>query len=82
MTKRKPQRIKIYEHMKNHGSITTMEAYELYHITRLSGRIYDLRHRDGVLIDQETRSSKNKDGVTVLYDEFFISPKNKVVPTW
>ena len=81
MTKRKPQRIKVWDHMKKHGSITTMEAYELYRITRLSGRIYDLRHGDGCIIDQERHSYK-KDGVSVSYDEFFISPKNKVVPTW
>jgi len=37
------QEDKILEHLKRHGSITSMEAFRKYNITRLSGRIYDLR---------------------------------------
>lgn len=81
MTKHKPQRIKIYEYMKEHGSITTMEAFSRFNITRLSGRIYDLRHGDGVAINQITHHKK-VDGANVTYDEFFIAPENEVVPTW
>ena len=33
----------IARHLEQHGSITSMEAFERYKITRLSGRIFDLR---------------------------------------
>ena len=33
----------IARHLEKHGSITSMEAFEQYKITRLSGRIFDLR---------------------------------------
>lgn len=81
MAKHEPQRIKIFNHMKKYGSITTMEAFNLYHITRLSGRIYDLRHDDGCIIDQ-IRHNKVVDGIPVKWDEFFISDRNEVIPTW
>lgn len=35
----------IARHLEKHGSITSMEAFETYRITRLSGRIFDLRAR-------------------------------------
>lgn len=34
----------VLAHLKEHGSITSMTAFRLYSITRLSGRIYNLRH--------------------------------------
>ena len=34
---------RILQHLKSKGSITSMEAFEQYGITRLSGRIFDLR---------------------------------------
>lgn len=36
------QNIKILNHLK-HDSITSWEAWEKYHVTRLSARIYDLK---------------------------------------
>ena len=36
------QNIKILNHLK-HDSITSWEAWEEYHVTRLSARIYDLK---------------------------------------
>lgn len=35
----------IARHLEQKGSITSMEAFEKYKITRLSGRIFDLRAR-------------------------------------
>ena len=34
---------RILRHMQDYGQITTKEAFEEYGITRLSGRMYDLR---------------------------------------
>lgn len=40
------QEDKVLNHMLKYGGITSMQAFEMYHITRLSGRIHDLR-REG-----------------------------------
>ena len=38
------QAMTIMEHLKKHRSITSLEAIELYGCTRLSARVWDLRH--------------------------------------
>ena len=48
----------VLNHIKTHGEITSLEAFELYRITRLSGRIHDLR-REGHNITTEKRKAKN-----------------------
>lgn len=60
MGKRKPrtQEDIILDHMKNYRCITSMQAFELYHITRLSGRIHDLR-REGYKIVTELHWDKD-----------------------
>ena len=42
----------ILEHLQKHGSITSLEAIEQYHCTRLSHYIYLLR-KDGYVIESE-----------------------------
>ena len=42
----------ILAHLQEHGSITSMEAIEKYHCTRLSHYIYLLR-KDGHVIESE-----------------------------
>lgn len=41
---------KVLEHLRTHGTITSLEAIELYKATRLSDIIYRLRRR-GLSID-------------------------------
>jgi len=48
----------VLNHIKQNGEITSLEAFELYQITRLSGRIHDLR-RQGYNITTEKRKAKN-----------------------
>lgn len=43
----------ILEHLQEHGSITSLEAIELYRCTRLSHYIYLLR-KEGYLIENES----------------------------
>ena len=52
------QEEKILKHLKENGSITTMTAFRRYGITRLSGRIYDLREQ-GYEIDMVWETSPN-----------------------
>lgn len=57
------QKEKILKHMREHNGITNMEAFKHYGITRLSGRIYELR-RDGHHIrnvPQETEDGRHYD---------------------
>lgn len=60
------QKAKIKAYMLKHGSISQLEATYDLGITRLSARIWDLRH-DGELIRAEYETSKNRDGEPVRY---------------
>lgn len=48
----------ILNHIKKHGSITSMEAFAEYNITRLSGRIHELRAK-GHKITTDKEKSRN-----------------------
>lgn len=52
------QRQIIANHLKNHGRITSIEAIDLYRITRLAAVIYDLKD-DGYKIYSERCTSAN-----------------------
>lgn len=52
---------KVLRHLKDHGKITTMDAFVEYGITRLSGRIYDLR-KAGHIITSTTVTGRNRYG--------------------
>ena len=55
------------DHLILHGSITSIEAIELYGCTRLSARIWDLRHKYGMVIEATPESGKNRFGKMVNY---------------
>ncbi len=59
----------IYEHMKANRSITQLEAYELYGITRVASRIHELRQQ-GVGIIKTMKTGKNRFGVNCRYAEY------------
>ena len=61
----------IIDHMKNRGSITTIEAYEEYGITKLTTRISELR-RAGMNIQSQTYSALNRYGKPVTYNRYWI----------
>lgn len=52
------QNEKVLNHLKMYGGITSMEAFETYKITRLSGRIHELRAQ-GHNITTEYQKAKN-----------------------
>ena len=43
--KKKTHAKQVLEYMKEHGSITSLEAIRAFGCTRLSGRIFDLKRR-------------------------------------
>lgn len=53
----------VLEHMQRDGFITSWQAIQLYGITRLSGRIYDLR-KEGYNIKSTSQVCRNKFGNT------------------
>lgn len=61
----------ILKHMKDHGSITTFEAYEQYGITKLTTRISELR-RLGVKIRHQAHSGVNRFGKPVTYNRYWL----------
>jgi hypothetical protein len=56
----------VLEHLKEHGSISSMEAFTKYYITRLSAVIFDLR-ADGYEIETNMVHKKRKSGEQVHY---------------
>lgn len=62
---------RIYQHLLDNGSITSMEAYTQYGITRLSGRIHDLR-KEGKNIISVRERSRNRYGRMVVYDRYVL----------
>lgn len=66
----KSQKEQVLKHLQNHkNGITSMTAFERYGITRLSGRIHELR-RDGYLIITDNVTTKNKFGHTTTYARY------------
>lgn len=63
---------RIENYLRNHKKgISSMEAFKLFNITRLSAVIYELKHRYGLKIDMEWEKNKNtgkRYGVYKLYD--------------
>lgn len=57
----KSQKEAVLAHLKEHGSITSLQAINLYGATRLSAIIFDLRHK-GYEIRTETLDVKTRFG--------------------
>ena len=63
------QNDKVLRHMKEHGSITTMEEFTEYGITRLAARIADLK-ASGYAISSAFEVGKNRYGEPVNYARY------------
>lgn len=58
------QNMRVLQYIKEHGSITSMEAFTDLRITRLSGRIFDLKQLGHAIVtDYEFDSDGNRYGV-------------------
>lgn len=66
----KSQREQILKHLQNHkNGITPMIAFERYGITRLSGRIFELR-KQGYEIITDNVTEKNRYGHPMTYARY------------
>lgn len=63
---------KILEHMRTYGGITSLEAFEQYGCTRLSGRIWDLKHK-GYNITSKQEKVLNRYGEPVIYSRYYLT---------
>lgn len=54
------QNERVKRHLEKYGTITTLEAFRDYGITRLSARIWDLKHKDGLVITEERKVARNR----------------------
>ena len=61
---------KIIEYMKEHGSITPMDALQKFHVFRLASIIYNLREHYLYDIDTVMEEGKDADGNTVTYARY------------
>ena len=59
--------VKLY--LQEHGRITTYDAFR-HGITRLSARIWDLRHKNGMAIGSHRVNYKAKNGKYKHYDVY------------
>ena len=70
ITNQKPE---VLRHIKRYGSITSMEAFEKYGITRLSAIIYILRREYEIVTIM--RTSINRYGNEVNFAEYRLAVK-------
>ena len=63
---------KVEQHLKTYGTITSLEAIELYGATRLSAIIYNLRKR-GMDIDTEDVPFVDRFGSTSYYGKYVLN---------
>lgn len=67
------QKQEVLRHIKRYGSITSMEAFEKYGITRLSAIIYILRREYAIVTIM--RTSVNRYGNEVNFAEYRLAVK-------
>ena len=67
------QKQEVLRHIKRYGSITSMEAFEKYSITRLSAIIYILRREYEIVTIM--RTSINRYGNEVNFAEYRLAVK-------
>lgn len=73
MGNRKPtQADRVLDYMQKFGSITTLDAFKDLGVTRLSARIWEIRHDRGYTIKSESESTKNRFGENVSYFRYSI----------
>lgn len=71
----KTQSSVVLAHMQEHGSITSMEAFELYGVTRLSAVVFNLRAA-GHSIESVTEHTTNRYGRRVSYARYELAEES------
>lgn len=66
---------KIRMHLAKYGSISSAEAFELYHATRLAAMVYNLKEQ-GMDITTHIEHTKDEDGRKINYARYFLEGGN------
>ena len=67
----------IIKYLNEHGSITTYESYSKLFITRLSARIFDIKHKYGIEFDEEWVTKKNIYGKPCSFKKYILKRKEE-----
>lgn len=78
MAKKKSQTELVWDYMKANGGITTLQAYDDLGITRLSARIWELRHQHQLPIDDEDIEVPRRNGETTQVKRYFFVPRKQL----
>lgn len=68
---------KVVQHLERYGHITSVEAFNLYGIMRLSARINDIRRKFGWKLRAELVCGKNRDGSRVRYSVYYLPKEDE-----
>lgn len=71
------QKEQVMEYLREHGSITPMEAIAEYGITKLSTVVSLLIRKDGVAISKKLCKGINRFGKTTRYMEYRLEDKQE-----
>lgn len=71
-------KVRVLEFIKENGSITTWESYDLFGDTRLSDKIYRLK-KDGHIFDEEWVHEKNRYGEPIKFKKYIYKGEVKNV---
>lgn len=66
------QEQRVLRHLREYGSITSLEAFREFGITRLGSRIYTLR-QSGYDIISERETTKNRYGENVSFAKYILN---------
>lgn len=81
MSKYQSQQEKVLNHMKQYGSITSVEAFKRYYICNLQSAIYSLR-RKGYKILAVPYTDENKESVGRKYTIYSLVKENNNDKSW
>lgn len=73
------QKDAVKAHLQQYGSITSLEAFERYGITRLSDIIFRIRRGKELTIFSKNRTIKNRYGNTVNFSEYILVRDGKEI---
>ena len=70
---RMTQRRAVLNYLMEHGTITSMEAFEMFGATRLSAIIYQLRYKHGMNIITEDKMVKTRYGMPTVVSVYKVA---------
>lgn len=62
----------VIKYLEDNGSITTYESYSKLFITRLSAKIWELKHKLGYDFDEQWITKKNVYGNTCSFKKYIL----------